>query len=59
MKIYSKASKGEVISPINTSNFRENEEIMQLTQIHSNKRFGIFGSIRHQSRSGFGTLGAV
>ena len=44
---------------LNVSNVRENKEKMQLTKIHSNKRFGIFGSIGYQSRSGFGSLGAV
>ena len=44
---------------MNISNFIENEDIMQLTKFIQNKRFGIFGSIKHQSRSGFGNLGAV
>ena len=48
-----------LVVQLNISDFRENKEKMQLTKIHSNKRFGIFGSIGYQSRSGFGSLGAV
>ena len=59
MKNYFKALKLGVISLINISNFRENEEIMQLTQIDSKKYFDTFGSIKNQSMSEFGTLGAV
>ena len=47
------------MSLLKMSNFRENEEIMQQTQIHQKQTFWYFWEIKHQSRSEFGTLGAV
>ena len=47
------------MSLLEMSNFRENAEIMQLTQIHQKQTFWYFWEIKHQNRSEFWTLRAV